>query len=171
MKSLILGGVKSGKSRYAERLATQSKRPVTMIATAQALDAEMERRIARHKADRSAEWSVLEVPVQLSDTLRALSAEPNICVIVDCLTLWLTNVCTDDVCDAVMQKECANLIDAVESFSGDLILVSNEINMGVTPMGELSRVFCDGAGLMHQNLAQVCNSAVLVVAGLPLTLK
>jgi len=131
----------------------------------------MEARIARHKADRPAHWTVLEVPVQLPEALQTLGTEPNSCVIVDCLTLWLTQVCTADIAEKARAQQRLDLLHAVQSFSGNLILVSNETNMGVTPMGELSRIFCDEAGLMHQSLAQVCDSVVLVVAGCPLSVK
>ncbi len=172
MKTLVLGGVKSGKSRYSEMLARQSGLPVTVIATAQALDEEMKARIARHKADRPAEWSVLEVPAKLSEALHTLNAqnEPK-CVIVDCLTLWLTQLCCSDASADELEGQQAQLVNAVQAFNGTLILVSNETNMGVTPMGELSRVFCDQTGLLHQALATLCDDVFLVVAGLPQKLK
>ena len=173
MKTLVLGGVKSGKSRYAEQLASQSPHPVTVIATALALDEEMRQRIAQHKADRPDHWSVLEVPQQLSEALQSLSSESDIkhCVIIDCLTLWLSQLCSEDVAPPSLEQHCQMLVKAVQDYHGDLIMVSNETNMGVIPMGELSRVFCDQAGLLHQALAEVCDSVTLVVAGLPQQLK
>lgn len=171
MKTLVLGGVKSGKSRYADSIAKQSNLPITVVATAQARDAEMEQRIARHKADRPADWSLLEVPLHLSEALQGLNAQTETCVIVDCLTLWLTQWCGLNDSPSVLTEQRQQLVEAVESFQGDLILVSNETNMGVTPMGELSRLFCDQAGLMHQSLAHACDEVFLVVAGLPQKLK
>lgn len=173
MRTLVLGGVKSGKSSYAESLAVQSRLPVTLIATAQALDEEMAQRIAQHKADRPADWSVLEVPLLLSKALNALNAQNDTetCVIVDCLTLWLTQLYGLNAASSALAEQRTQLVEAVEAFRGDLILVSNEINMGVTPMGELSRVFCDQAGLLHQSLAHTCENVFLVVAGLPHKLK
>jgi len=173
VKTLVLGGVKSGKSRYAEHLASQSPHPVTVIATALALDEEMRQRIAQHKADRPDHWSVLEVPLQLSEALQSLSGESDIerCVIIDCLTLWLSQLCNEDAAPQSLEQDCQMLVKAVHDYNGDLIMVSNEINMGVIPMGELSRVFCDQAGLLHQALAEVCDNVTLVVAGLPQRLK
>jgi len=173
MKTLVLGGVKSGKSRHAESLAKQSCLPVTVIATAEALDEEMEQRIARHKSERPNDWTVLEVPLNLCEALQILSTKnnPENCVIVDCLTLWLTQLCGGDATESSLSKECEQLVDAVENFNGELILVSNEINMGVTPLGKLSRIFCDQTGLLHQSMAKVCDNVILVVAGLPQKLK
>ena len=173
MKTLVLGGVKSGKSRYAEGLAMQSQNPVTVIATAQALDEEMRQRIARHKANRPNDWSVLEVPLQLSEALQSLTEQTKTeqCVIVDCLTLWLTQLISTDASIATLQQERLNLVEAVDTFKGEIILVSNETNMGITPLGELSRQFCDEAGLLHQALAQVCDNVTLVIAGIPQQLK
>ena len=173
MKTLVLGGVKSGKSRYAEGLAMQSQNPVTVIATAQALDEEMRQRIARHKADRPSNWSVLEVPVQLSDALQSFTEQTKTehCVIIDCLTLWLTQLISADASPTSLQQERLNLVKAVEAFRGNLILVSNETNMGITPLGELSRRYCDEVGLLHQALAEVCDNVTLVIAGIPQQLK
>jgi len=173
VKALVLGGVKSGKSRYAERLASQSTYPVTVIATALALDDEMRQRIVRHKADRPDHWALLEVPLLLSETLQSLSTQSNVkhCVIIDCLTLWLSQLCSADASPEALELQRQLMIKAVREFNGDLIMVSNETNMGVTPMGELSRLFCDQAGLLHQALAEVCDNVTLVVAGLPHELK
>jgi len=188
MKTLILGGVKSGKTRYAESIAKRSQLPVTVIATAEALDPEMQQRIAQHKADRPADWSVLEVPLQLSEALQTINAcsgttKSNTTnadktqsgidqyVIVDCLTLWLTQHCRISSSPVYLSEQRHKLVDAVQCYRGDLVLVSNETNLGVTPMGELSRVFCDQTGLLHQSLAQCCDHVFLVVAGLPQQLK
>lgn len=168
MKAMILGGVKSGKSRYAERLARDISDSVTVVATAQALDEEMADRIARHQQDRPEGWRTVESPLYLAETLDTLH-EAEV-VIVDCLTLWLTNLLMQEN-KTLLELEVSKLNEAVERFPTSLILVSNETNMGIMPLGELTRKYCDAAGLLHQRLAKVCDRVELIVAGLPLTLK
>lgn len=168
-KTLILGGVRSGKSRLAERLAGESGLPVTYIATATAGDNEMRARIAAHRARRPAAWSLVEEPHALAATLHAQAA-PDRCLLVDCLTLWLTNLLTAQ--DATLfDSERTALLDLLPGLPGQLILVSNETNMGVMPLGELTRRYCDEAGRLHQDLAQICERVILTVAGLPHILK
>lgn len=167
-KTLILGGVRSGKTRLAQRLAAESGAMVTYVATATAGDAEMARRIAAHRAQRPAEWAVIEEPLELARVLRA-EAAPRRCILVDCLTLWLTNLLTAP--GDVLARERDALLAVLPALPGDLILVANETNLGVIPLGELSRRFCDEAGSLHQDLARVCDRVVLTVAGLPLVLK
>ena len=169
MKTLILGGVRSGKSRLAERLAGESGLPVTYIATATAEDDEMRARIAAHRAHRPPQWSLVEEPFKLTATLHT-HATPDRCLLVDCLTLWLTNLLTDN--DAtLLEQERDALLNVLPTLPGRVILVSNETNMGVTPMGELSRRYCDEAGRLHQDLARICDRVVLTIAGLPHVLK
>ena len=168
-KTLILGGVRSGKSRLAERLAGESGLPVTYIATATAGDDEMRARIAAHRARRPAIWSVVEEPCALATTLHSHAA-PDRCLLVDCLTLWLTNLLiAQDV--TLFDSERTALLDLLPGLPGQLILVSNETNMGVMPLGELTRRYCDEAGRLHQDLAQICEHVILTVAGLPHILK
>lgn len=169
MKSLILGGVKSGKSRHAQKLAIQSALPVTLIATALAQDAEMSERIARHKADRPTDWLVVEEPYALGCAIESASKMSG-CVLVDCLTLWLTQLI---VCEnsKKLEREKQALLTSIETAQSELIIVSNENSMGIVPLGELSRRYCDEAGLLHQQIAQLCDTVVLSVAGLPMTLK
>lgn len=169
MKTLILGGVRSGKSRLAERLAGESGLPVTYIATATAGDDEMRARIAAHRARRPAAWSLIEEPCALAATLHAHAA-PDRCLLVDCLTLWLTHLLTAEA-TATLEHERAGLLDALRSVPGHIILVSNETSMGITPLGELTRRYCDQAGRLHQDLAQICERVILTVAGLPHLLK
>ncbi len=169
MKTLILGGVRSGKSRLAEQLAQQSGLPVTYLATAQAGDEEMAARIAHHQARRPADWRLVEEPCHLAQALR-LHAREGHCVLVECLTLWLTNLLLDPD-PARFRGEREALLEALPELPGTIILVGNETNLGVTPMGELSRRFCDESGWLHQELAQICERVLLTVAGLPLTLK
>lgn len=177
-RSLILGGVKSGKSRHAMNLATQhalthsGNDDIVFIATARADDDEMAQRIERHREDRPAHWRVIEEPRYLSERLERLNHEktPSI-VLVDCLTLWLTQLCAEDLSAAELGEQCQILVNQVAELNYPIILVSNELNMGITPLGEFSRRYCDAAGLLHQSLASVCDCVTLVVAGLPLTLK
>lgn len=169
MKHLILGGARSGKSRRAEQMAADSGKSVTYIATATALDDEMQDRIAHHQQQRPAHWMLVEEPLALADALRQ-SAAPDRCIIVDCLTLWLNNLlCGNN--EQRMQSEIALLLEALPQLKGDIILVSNETGMGIVPLGELSRQFVDTAGRLHQSLATLCDHVTLVVAGLPLNLK
>ena len=169
MRELILGGVRSGKSRLAEQHAQATGLPVIYIATATAEDEEMRARIAHHQQQRSAQWRVVEEPLALAAVLQREAAE-NRCVLVDCLTLWLTNLlCAQD--EARLQQEVAELLRVLPVLSGHIILVSNETGMGVVPLGELTRRYCDEAGRLHQAVAQSCEKVILTVAGLPLNLK
>ncbi|WP_114240449.1 bifunctional adenosylcobinamide kinase/adenosylcobinamide-phosphate guanylyltransferase [Dyella sp. C9] len=169
MRTLILGGARSGKSALAERLAAGSGHEVVYIATAQALDEEMAARIARHRADRPAHWHCMEEPLALAAALRA-QVRPGRCVVVDCLTLWLTNLfATRDPARLAQERDA--LLELVPSLTGQVLLVSNEIGLGVVPMGELTRRFVDEAGRLHQALASQCDRVLFVAAGLPLALK
>nr|WP_312509812.1 bifunctional adenosylcobinamide kinase/adenosylcobinamide-phosphate guanylyltransferase [Pseudomonas luteola] len=169
MKELILGGARSGKSRLAEKLATDSGLDVIYIATAQAWDSEMRTRIAQHADRRPVEWRLVEEPLYLAAVLRA-HASAGRCLLVDCLTLWLTNLLMAE--DATMlARERAALLEALSELPGHIILVSNETGMGVVPLGELTRRYVDEAGWLHQALAEQCDRVVLTVAGLPMTLK
>lgn len=168
-KTLILGGVRSGKSRLAERLALESGLPVTYIATATGDDAEMRARITAHRARRPDHWQVIEEPLQLAAVLTQQVHEER-CLLVDCLTLWLTNWLMHP--QAVrLDAERAAFLQALSQATGRLILVSNETNMGIIPLGELSRRYCDEAGQLHQAVAQRCDQVILTAAGLPLVLK
>ncbi len=168
-KTLILGGVRSGKSRLAERLATESQFPVTYIATATIGDEEMRERIAAHRVRRPDHWQVIEEPLELASVLNQYTKVDH-CVLVDCLTLWLTNLLTHPDTSR-FDIERSAFLEVLPRLGGKLILVSNETNMGVTPMGELSRRYCDEAGKLHQEIAHHCDQVILTVAGLPLMLK
>lgn len=169
MKTLILGGVRSGKSRLAETLALASGLPVTYIATATGDDGEMRARIAAHRARRPPSWITVEEPRRLAAAL-AEAAAPDRCTVVDCLTLWLTNLLVRHD-DAGLARERDAVAASLPQLPGKVILVSNETNLGVVPLDGLARRFCDEAGRLHQTLAQRCERVVLTVAGLPLTLK
>jgi adenosylcobinamide kinase / adenosylcobinamide-phosphate guanylyltransferase len=169
MKELILGGIRSGKSRLAEERARQSGLEVCYIATAVAAgDAELERRIREHRLRRPAGWRVIEEPLALAAALRAQAA-PARCVVVECLTLWLTNLLCGE--RDRFERERSSLLDTFPTLGGDIILVSNEAGLGVVPLGELSRRFLDVSGELHQRLAAMCDRVTLTVAGLPYPLK
>jgi adenosylcobinamide kinase / adenosylcobinamide-phosphate guanylyltransferase len=170
VKELILGGVRSGKSRYAERQARASGLRVTYIATAIAGgDAELAERIRRHRSHRPAEWVTVEEPVALGAALRA-HAGAECCLLVECLTLWVAHLLTSGSDDR-LESERSSLLRAVGEIPGHLILVSNETGFGIMPPGALSRRFLDVSGELHQSLATVCDRVTLVVAGLPQPLK
>ncbi len=169
MKELILGGARSGKSALALRRAAASGRPVTWLATAQALDAEMAERIERHRAERPAGWRTVEEPLRLAQALR-LGAAADGCLVVDCLTLWLTNLMLAG--DAsLLQTETADLLATLPALPGHIILVANEVGLGIVPDNALARRFRDEAGRLNQALAESCERVTFVAAGLPLVLK
>jgi adenosylcobinamide kinase/adenosylcobinamide-phosphate guanylyltransferase len=179
-RTLILGGARSGKSAYAERLAAQSGKRVTVIATAQAGDSEMRSRIALHRERRDPQWTTVEEPLALGDAIaRSVAAER--VVLVDCLTVWLSNLLFSETKDfpeigkieppPAFGMQRANLLQSLEQDAGDLILVSNEVGLGIVPMGAVSRWFVDEAGRLNQAVAAHCDRVVFVAAGLPLVLK
>lgn len=169
MKSLILGGIRSGKSRYAAELARADARPVTLIATARILDEEMAARIESHRMSRPSDWILVEEPTRLAAALSE-NASPTRTVIVDCLTLWLTNLlCGED--PQALKRESDLLLDVFPTLSGSCVLVANEVGFGIIPANALARRFADEAGLLHQQLAAMCDSVVLMAAGLPMTVK
>jgi len=169
MLELILGGARSGKSRFAERLAADSGLAVTYIATSQALDGEMTERIAHHRERRPAHWTLVEEPLQLVRVLREQAAA-NRCLLVDCLTLWLTNLLMLDD-PARLAEERDALLECLDGLPGRILLVSNETGLGVVPLGELTRRYVDEAGWLHQAVAERAQRVTFMVAGLPMTLK
>ncbi|RMP67594.1 hypothetical protein ALQ18_01545 [Pseudomonas marginalis pv. marginalis] len=169
MLQLILGGARSGKSRLAEKLASDSALPVIYVATSQPLDGEMNQRVALHRQRRPQAWGLIEEPVELARVLRENAAADH-CLLVDCLTLWLTNLLMlDDPARLALERD--QLLQTLASLPGEIIFVSNETGLGVVPLGELTRRYVDQAGWLHQALAERCQRVVLTVAGLPLTLK
>ncbi|MFT4730065.1 MAG: adenosylcobinamide kinase/adenosylcobinamide-phosphate guanylyltransferase [Granulosicoccus sp.] len=165
-KTLILGGIKSGKSRYAEILASQWNGRINLIATATANDGEMSARIERHKSDRNPRFKVIEEPIYLGEAIAQHAASD--CIVVDCLTLWITNLLMMSESKTLMASERANFIESVKISRSRILFVSNESNMGIIPFGELSRRYCDEIGSMHQELASICDEVYLMVAGIPL---
>lgn len=169
MIHLILGGARSGKSRYAEQLAIQSQKKRFYLATAQALDDEMEQRIKRHQTDRDEHWHTIEEPINLAKQLLAHDS-PEHCIVVDCLTLWLTNcLLADDATCWAEQKRL--LLDNLTQLQSDVLFVSNETGLGIIPMDALSRRFVDEAGWLHQAIAEKADKVSFIAAGIPLTLK
>lgn len=178
--TLVLGGARSGKSACAEALALSTGREAIYIATASAEDDEMARRIAHHRERRPDAWVTVEEPLKLGEALDTW-AGPGRVVLVDCLTLWLSNLIfsgsgafpeTGTVMlppRFIVERE--RLLATLTRPRGDIILVSNEVGMGIVPLGALTRCFADEAGRLNQSVAALSDRVLLVAAGLPLTLK
>jgi len=179
---LILGGQRSGKSRCAEArakawLAVGAERSALLIATARALDDEMRARIARHRLDRATRvpaMTTLEEPLALGEALRA-HAKPRRLIVVDCLTLWLTNLAMPPqgapFDDAALARAREGVLDALRDATEPIVLVSNEIGLGVAPLGAETRRFVDELGRLHQAVAEVCSRVTLMVAGIEVPVK
>jgi len=170
---LILGGARSGKSSYAEQLAISSKQAVTYVATAQVYDDEFAKRVKQHKNRRPKDWTIIEAPFQLAQTLAAHDKADQ-CIIVDCLTLWLAQcICPD--CDSpesvTWAQEKIALLEVLPTLNSTILLVSNEVGMGIVPLGEINRQFQDEQGRLNQAVAQVADQVSFIAAGLPLKLK
>lgn len=173
--TLILGGAKSGKTalalRLAQGLAPGAGERLLYIATAQAHDQEMRRRIERHQAERGPRWSTLEEPLDLAGALARADGQAAV-LLVDCLTLWLSNLLTvAELPAAQIEARGQDLCQTVAALRSPAILVANEVGLGIVPENALARAFRDCAGRLHQDLAQVSANVVLVAAGLPLALK
>lgn len=171
---LILGGARSGKSQYGEQCAQayeqSSKKPVVYLATAQAHDLEMEERIKHHQHQRPSHWLTIEEPFKLAQAITQAQQEfPGSLVLVDCLTLWVSNCLLQ--AEATWQAEKQALLASLSTLQSPLIMVSNEVGWGIVPMGELSRKFVDESGRLHQQLASLASKVSLVVAGIPMTVK
>jgi adenosylcobinamide kinase/adenosylcobinamide-phosphate guanylyltransferase len=163
--TLVLGGARSGKSRYAESLVTATPPPWTYLATGEPRDAEMVERIAAHRARRGTGWHAIEEPHGLAD---AIDAAPAGAMLVDCLTLWLTNRM---LAEADIEAETGDVEAALARRGGLAVLVSNEVGSGIVPENALARRFRDLQGRLNQRLAARADRVVLVVAGLPLIIK
>ena len=164
---LVLGGARSGKSRYAQQRAEACAGRLAYIATAQALDAEMADRIARHRADRDARWHTIEAPLALAAAI-ARAGESHAAILVDCLTLWLSNLL---LADRDPQGEGATLAEAIAACPVPVALVANEVGLGIVPDNALARRFRDEAGWLNQRLPAIADEVVFVAAGLPMVLK
>jgi adenosylcobinamide kinase/adenosylcobinamide-phosphate guanylyltransferase len=164
--TLVLGGARSGKSRYAERLVASQPPPWTYVATAQALDDEMAHRIGEHRARRGDRWRTVEASSNLPEALAALPADA--AVLVDCLTLWLSNRL---LAEADIAAEVERLDAVLAQMRGRVVLVSNEVGFGIVPDNALARRFRDLQGTLNQRMAARADQVVLMVAGLPLYVK
>jgi adenosylcobinamide kinase / adenosylcobinamide-phosphate guanylyltransferase len=169
--TLLLGGARSGKSRHALRLA-ESYEARVMIATAEARDAEMAARIERHRAERDSSWRTMEAPVEIAEAIARVSGDAatnsRSVIVVDCLTLWLSNLMHTG---ADIAEETDALIDAVAGSRADIILISNELGLGLVPETRLGREFRDAQGCLNQRLAAAVDVVEFLAAGLPLRLK
>jgi len=166
--ALVLGGARSGKTAFAESLAMRSGSKPVYLATAETLDAEMRERVASHQRGRGERFATIEEPLALSDALLVAARDHDV-ILVDCLTLWITNllIANQDVAMAVSELGAT----LVQLKTARVILVSNEVGLGIVPDNAMARTFRDLAGSAHQRLAEVCDDVYFVVAGLPMTLK
>lgn len=170
---LVLGGARSGKSAHAEKLALESGLPVTYIATAQIYDDEFKARVAHHQQRRPSHWQTAEVHHHLADILFSIN-NPDTCIIVDCLTLWLAQcICPECAPPGGVDwsHEHDVFLDALPKLHGNIILVSNEVGMGIVPLGEINRQFQDEQGRLNQAVAKIADTVTFIAAGLPLKLK
>jgi adenosylcobinamide kinase/adenosylcobinamide-phosphate guanylyltransferase len=165
---LILGGARSGKTGFAERLAMRAGERPVYLATAEALDTEMRDRVRLHQQQRHGRFATVEEPLDLSGALRAAAREYDV-ILVDCLTLWISNLLGANRNVAQAVDELARTLPTIET--ARTILVSNEVGLGIVPDNALARTFRDLAGAAHQRLAEICGEVHFVVAGLPMTLK
>ncbi len=164
---LVLGGARSGKSRIALQLAEQASPKRTYIATAQAFDDEMHDRIALHQLERDSSWQTVDAPRELAQAIQA-QAGPGKVVLVDCLTLWLSNLV---LAEHAPQPEADQLVHAVREAQGPVILVSNEVGQGIVPSTPLGRSFRDEQGRLNQRMAEACDAVIFVAAGCPILIK
>jgi len=179
-RHLVLGGARSGKTRHALELAESAGRargaPVVYVATAEARDAEMAERIARHRAERPLAWRTMEAPHALAQALRDVAT--GTVIVIDCLTLWLSNALLQDFNEQRPLDELPGwvaehqaLLRLLEEFAGVVIMVSNEVGSGMVPLSALARRFQDEQGRLNQVLAALCERVTLVVAGIPVPIK
>jgi adenosylcobinamide kinase / adenosylcobinamide-phosphate guanylyltransferase len=167
--SFVIGGARSGKSKFAEELASKSSGKVSYIATATAVDQEMEARIHHHQERRPANWVLHECPLALPQLLK-IEAHKDQTILVDCLTMWLNNQLYENPAQD-FSVLFSSLIDSVQNTKAHIIFVANEVGLGIIPMGEITRQFVDEAGRLNQQIAQLANKVTFMVAGLPLVLK
>ncbi|MBL8270432.1 bifunctional adenosylcobinamide kinase/adenosylcobinamide-phosphate guanylyltransferase [Steroidobacter sp.] len=179
-RHLVIGGARSGKTAHAlelaKSLAAARGAAVTYVATAQALDPEMQHRISLHRAERPARWRTLEAPTDLAQAVRAES--PTAILVIDCMTLWLSNALLQDFRDdaptaslATWQTESDAFFQWLQAVRGDVVLITNEVGAGIVPLSSLSRRFQDEQGRLNQRLAALCDRVTLVVAGIALPIK
>jgi len=167
---LITGGARSGKSSFAEKLALDMSGKRAYIATAQALDAEMSDRIAKHKINRGNSWDTFEEPLAVAELLQKLTNQYQI-VLLDCLTLWLSNIMAHTEGDEAVAIHSDELVKAVKDFGGVCIVVSNEVGLGIVPDNPLARKYRDFAGILNQKVAKVSDEVYFTASGIPLKIK
>lgn len=165
--TLVLGGARSGKSSYAENMAEQSGLTLRYLATGRAWDGEMQDRIRLHQDRRGSQWTTTEEPLDLAGTLARITSAESV-VLVDCLTLWVTNLM---MAERDVEQACHELAANLASLSGPVIFVSNEVGLGIVPDNAMARAFRDHAGRLNQIVAAHCQTVVFIAAGLPLVLK
>jgi len=168
--TFITGGARSGKSGLAERLAHELDGKRAYIATAQALDPEMVARIEKHRQDRGKAWDTYEEPLAIAELLQKLSSRYDV-VLLDCLTLWLSNIIAHTGDGDVISAHSEELIAAIRAFKGTLLIVSNEVGLGIVPDNPLARQFRDYAGLLNQKVAQVADEVYFTASGIPIKIK
>ena len=168
--TFILGGARSGKSSFAERLAQASGLERHYVATGRAWDDEMRARISKHQADRAGEWRTHEAPLDLCRTLGNV-IRPGRVVLVDCLTLWVTNLMMEEQGTPALDAAFDGLVSTLSSAPAPVIVVSNEVGLGIVPDNSMARAFRDHAGRLHQKIAAVADDVYFVAAGLPLKMK
>ncbi|MEL6522505.1 MAG: bifunctional adenosylcobinamide kinase/adenosylcobinamide-phosphate guanylyltransferase [Pseudomonadota bacterium] len=164
--ALVLGGANSGKSSFAERLVAFSGKTKVYVATAQAFDTEMEAKIDAHKIARGADWTVIEAPHELKHSLAGATSDQML--LIDCATMWLTNRM---LAEADLEAEAAELLQAVSASKASVVVVSNEVGLGIVPDTSLGRAFRTAQGRLNQQLAAQADLAIFIAAGLPLVLK
>ncbi len=164
---LVLGGARSGKSAFAERMAADCGLKKIYLATGRAFDGEMEDRIAKHQQDRGEGWTTIEEPLKLAETLTN-NSKPDRIILVDCLTLWVTNLM---MAKKNLEAECETLCQCLDNLKGPVIFVSNEVGQGIVPDNKMARAFRDHAGRLHQMIASKAETVYFVTAGLPQKLK
>ncbi len=179
MIHFVLGGARSGKSRFAEQqaleLSNKKQKQVVYIATASAIDDEMQSRITKHQSDRDDSWQLIECPLSLAD--RVISLDKGNVYLLDCLTLWLNNQlfakheATNTKQGQHLQMQIDKLIASLSTVEADIVIVSNEIGLGVIPMGESTRLYVDYCGWLNQAVAKIADKVTLVTAGIPLLIK
>lgn len=167
MKYFVLGGARSGKSHHAQRLAQSLGTNLVYMATAEAGDEEMSQRIARHIADRDETWKTVEAPIDLRAAIDS-TCRGDVVVLVDCLTLWLSNIL---LAEMDVPQEIDRLVQAIASVDSNLVLVSNEVGLGLVPGNALGRQFRDEQGRLNRQIASVCDKVEFIAAGLPFLLK
>jgi adenosylcobinamide kinase/adenosylcobinamide-phosphate guanylyltransferase len=166
----ITGGARSGKSAFAEKLANSLTGKRAYIATAQALDPEMAARIEKHRMDRGSVWDTYEEPLAVAELLRKLSGRYQV-TLLDCLTLWLSNIIAHTDGDGVVASRSDELVASIKEFGGSCIVVSNEVGLGIVPDNPLARKFRDFAGILNQKMAQAADEVYFTASGIPMKIK